>query len=224
MACAVPRWSRANAGHPRSPGAPSAWRVVGGFEGPAAVPRTRHPDRGRRALGRPQHRHVRHRARARRHDGDPRRQLAAEARFAGHPVHLHGRPEPSAAIAAGRDKHVGPAVARRAPGDGDEGAVGRHPGRGIRPPRKAQRHHLGWRRALVAGKHRRAQHGQCDGGHRPSIPNRSRHDAPHPQNLTRAPTCSERGSPTAVIWLNEGDGLPGYRPAPKLVFRVSTLR
>ena len=208
MACAVPRWSRASAGQPRSPGAPADWSVVGGSK---VLP----PSRDRAVLisvvapvRRPEHRHVRHRARARRHDGDPRRQLAAEPRFAGHSVDLHGRPEPRAAIAADRDKHVGPAVARRAPRDGDEGAVGRHPGRGIRAPRKASDTASGgvapWSPASIA-VHSMASATAVTARRFPIV---RVIDAPHPQNLTRAPNCSDRGSPTAVIWPNVGDGLP----------------
>jgi len=29
------------------------------------------------------------------------------------------------------------------------------------------------------------------------------------QNLTRTPSCTERESPTAVIWLKEGSGVDG---------------
>jgi hypothetical protein len=44
------------------------------------------------------------------------------------------------------------------------------------------------------------------------------------QNLTRAPTWNDRGSPTAVICPNVGSGFVGYAPGPKFVFLVSTLR
>ena len=43
------------------------------------------------------------------------------------------------------------------------------------------------------------------------------------QNLTRSPNCSDRGSPTAVIWPKVGDGFVGYAPAPKFVLRVSAF-
>src|SRR3982751_2169339 len=44
-----------------------------------------------------------------------------------------------------------------------------------------------------------------------------------PQKVSRTPSCSVLGSPTAVICPNAADGASGYSPAPKFVFRATGL-
>ena len=164
--------------------------------------------------------------------GDPRRDLAADARLAGHAVHLHRRAERRAPVAADRHEDVGLAA----------GARPRSPRRSGRARRSTAPSWLRpGRPGVTAG-------GACAGARRSSPERGSDQQSSvqfrHPSHVhcpwssllpcglipdnfrtaAAAPNCQLRGSPTAVIWLNVGDGLAGYAPAPKLVLRASLVR
>ena len=160
---------------------------------------------------------------------DARRHLAAEPRLAGDRV----RPAPARRTCAppsrltARNTSVLPsAVAPHATAT-NEPVAATH---GVRSP---ARH----RRATtdVGRRRRRAAAAPSASSHRNE--RRVRQHAPACQTAQRLRiiatvrlrtsrarrTGTTRGSPTAVIWLNVGDGLVGYAPAPKFVLRVSDV-